>query len=136
MQLNAYLSFKGQCEAALKFYERCLGGKIAVMMTYAETPMANELSADWQKKIVHSRLVVGDQVLMGGDPPPEHYEKPQGFSVSINLDDPSEAERIFRALSEKGTVYMPIQETFWARRFGMLTDQFGTPWMINCGKPD
>lgn len=136
MQLNAYLSFNGQCEAAFKFYERCLGGKIAFMMTYAETPMAKKTPADWQKKIVHCRFIVGDQVLMGGDPPPEYYQKPQGFSVSISVDNPAEAERIFAALAEKGTVRMAIQETFWARRFGMLTDQFGTPWMINCEKPD
>ncbi len=72
---------------------------------------------------------------MGGDPPPEHYEKPKG-SPCQSTSTIGEAERIFRALSEKGTVYMPIQETFWALRFGILTDQFGTPWMINCEKPD
>jgi len=132
VQLNPYLSFNGQCEAAFRFYERCLGGKIAFTLTYAESPMGKEVPANWQRKIVHCRLMVGEQVLMGGDPPPERYEKPQGFSVTINVDSPSEAERIFRALSEKGTVHLPIQETFWALRFGMLVDQFGTPWMINC----
>lgn len=136
MQLNPYLSFNGQCEAAFQFYERCLGGKIAFTMTYAETPMAKQVPADWQKKIIHSRLMMGEQALMGGDPPPDRYEKPQGFSLSISVDDPAEAERIFTALSEKGMVHMPIQETFWARRFGMVVDQFGTPWMINCEKPE
>jgi PhnB protein len=90
--------------------------------------------SEWRNKILHARLVIGDQVLMGSDAPPEHYQKPQGFSVSIGLKDTAEAERIFHALAEKGTVQMPIQETFWAARFGMLVDQFGTPWMINCEK--
>ena len=132
MQLNPYLNFNGQCEAAFKFYERCLGGKIVFTMTYGESPMADKVPADWRKKILHVRLMVGDQALMGADAPPEHYEKPQGFSVSVGIDDPADAERIFHALAEKGTVSMPIQKTFWAQRFGMLVDQFGIPWMVNC----
>jgi PhnB protein len=136
MQLNPYLNFNGQCEAAFKFYERCLGGKIVFTMTYGESPMADKVPSDWRKKILHVRLMVGDQALMGADAPPEHYEKPQGFSVTIGIDDPADAERIFHALAEKGTVTMPIQKTFWALRFGMLVDQFGIPWMINCEEAD
>lgn len=136
MQLNAYLNFSGQCEAAFKFYERCLGGKIVAMMTFDETPMADRMPADWRKKIVHARLTVGDQVLMGSDAPPDHFEEPKGFSVSIGVTEPAEADRIFKALAENGDVQMPIQETFWAHRFGMVVDQFGTPWMINCEKAD
>jgi PhnB protein len=136
MQLNAYLMFKGQCEEAFRFYEKCLGGKIPFAMTYGESPMAEKTAPDWQKKIMHTRLLVGDQVLMGSDAPPDRFDQPQGFSVSIGVDDPHEAERIFKALAEKGNVKMPIQETFWAQRFGMLVDQFGTPWMINCEKAD
>jgi PhnB protein len=75
---------------------------------------------------------VGDTVLMGSDAPTNCFQKPQGFSVSLVFTDTDEAERIFSALSENGTVQMPIQETFWAARFGMLVDRFGTPWMINC----
>jgi PhnB protein len=134
MQLNPYLLFNGQCEAALKFYERCLGAKTAFKTTYGESPMAKETPPERHKKILHSRFMVGDNVLMGSDAPPERYEEPQGFSVTISVDTPEEAERIFTALSEKGTVHMPIQETFWAVRFGMLKDQFGIPWMINCEK--
>ena len=85
-------------------------------------------------KILHTRLIVGDNVLMGSDAPPERYEKPQGFFVTLGVDTPAEAERIFKALSEKGTLHMPLQETFWAVRFGMLVDQFDIPWMINCEK--
>jgi len=134
MQLVPYLGFLGQCEEAFKFYEKCLGGKVEAMFTYAEMPAGGEASAENQKLIMHARLVVGDAVLMGSDSPPEYFQKAQGINVSIHVEDPAEAERIFQALSEGGTVGMPIAETFWALRFGMLTDRFGTPWMINCEK--
>jgi PhnB protein len=132
MQLNPYLSFNGQCEAAFKFYEQCLGGKIGVILNYGSSPMAEQTPSGWHDKIMHVRLAVGDQILMGSDSPPEHYEETKGMSVSLNTNDPAEAERIFQALAENGTVRMPLQETFWAARFGMLVDQFGIPWMVNC----
>jgi PhnB protein len=132
MQLNPYLSFNGQCEAAFKFYEQCLGGKIEAMMPYAGSPMEADVPPEWRNKIMHVNLKVGDQELMASDSPPEYYEETKGFSVLLSIDDPAEAERVFHALAENGTVRMPIQETFWAARFGMLVDQFGTPWMINC----
>ena len=134
MQLNPYLTFNGQCEAAFKFYERVLGGKIEAMMTFGSSPMAEQTSPEWRNKIMHARMTVGDQVLMASDAPPDRHEAMKGIMVTLGIDDPKEAERIFRALADKGTVQMPIQETFWAARFGMLTDQFGTPWMINCEK--
>lgn len=134
MELNPYLNFNGQCEAAFKFYERCLNGKIVAMMTYAGTPAAEQTPAEWRNKIIHARLQFGDQVLMASDVAPGHYEKPQGFSVTASVDNPTEAEKIFNALAEGATVNMPIQETFWAQRFGMLVDKFGIPWMINCEK--
>src|SRR5580704_10153981 len=86
-------------------------------------------------RIMHARLQVGDRLLMGGDAPPQFVTKPQGFCVSVQVDDPAEAERIFLGLGDGGVVQMPIAETFWARRFGMLIDKFGTPWMVNCEKP-
>jgi PhnB protein len=132
MQLNPYLNFKGQCEAAFKFYEQCLGGKIAMIMPYEGTPAANQMPPEWRNKIIHARLNVGDFVLMGSDAPPDHYQEPQGFSISLGIGDPAEAERVFHALAKGGTVKMPIQQTFWAVRFGMLVDQFGIPWMVNC----
>ncbi|MGC2199005.1 MAG: VOC family protein [Stellaceae bacterium] len=135
MQLNPYLSFNGQCEAAFKFYERCLDGKIVAMMTYAGSPMEQQTSPEMRNKIMHARLMVGDELLMGSDAPPGRYEGVKGFSVTLGIDNPADAERIFHALAQNGTVQMPIQETFWAARFGMLVDQFGTPWMINCEKP-
>ncbi|MGA8567180.1 MAG: glyoxalase/bleomycin resistance/extradiol dioxygenase family protein [Candidatus Binataceae bacterium] len=132
MQLNPYLFFNGQCEAAFKFYEKVLGGKIEAMLPHEGTPAAEHVPPEWRKKILHARLVVGDKVLMGSDAPPGRQEEMKGFSVTLGTDDPKEAERIFHALAENGTVRMPIEKTFWAVRFGMLVDQFGTPWMINC----
>jgi len=135
MQMNPYLTFKGQCEAAFKFYEKVLGGKIVAMMPHEGTPAADHVPAEWRNKIMHARLVLADdKVLMGSDAPPGMHEEMKGFSVTLGIDKPAEAERIFHALAEDGTVRMPIQETFWATRFGMLTDRFGTPWMINCEK--
>ncbi len=132
MQLNPYLNFNGQCEAAFKFYEQCLGGKIVAVATYGESPMAEQVPPEWRNKIMHAHLTVDGRELMGSDSLPEHYEQTKGFSVLLGIDDPAEAERLFHALAEKGTVRMPIQETFWAARFGMLVDQFGIPWIINC----
>jgi PhnB protein len=133
MQLNPYLTFNGQCEAAFKFYEKVLGGKIEAMLPHEGSPMADQVPPEWRSKIMHARLGVGDNVLMGSDATPDRYEQMQGFTVTLGIDDPRRAEQIFHALSE-GTVQMPIQETFWAVRFGMLVDRFGTPWMINCEK--
>lgn len=118
-----------------KFYEKCLGGKITAIMTYGESPeppTENQFPPEWRDKIMHVGLMIGDQELMGSDSPPEYHEAAQGFSVTINLENPEEAERIFQTLAENGKVRMPFQQTFWAYRFGMLIDQFGTPWMINC----
>jgi PhnB protein len=135
MHLNAYLNFNGDCRAAFEFYGKCLGGKIEMMLSHAEAPAEQPSPAAWRDKIMHARLVVGDQMLMGSDSPPEFHQPAQGFSVSVIVDETKEAERIFKALSEGGTVRMDLQETFWALRFGMLTDRFGTPWMVNCPRP-
>jgi PhnB protein len=135
MQLQPYLHFNGDCETAFKFYERCLGGKIEAMLTHAGTPAEQHVPAEWRNKILHARLVVGDAVLMASDSPPGHYHKPQGFSVTIQIKDRARAEEIFRALADGGTVTMPFEQTFWAARFGMLVDKFGTPWMVNCDGP-
>ena len=136
MQMNPHLAFNGECEAAFKLYEKCLGGKIVTMMTYGDSPMAEQMPPAWREKIVHAAFALGDQQLTGADVPLESYQKPQGFYVLLNVGAEAEADGIFQALAENGAVQMPIQETFWALRFGMLVDQFGTPWMINCGKPD
>jgi len=135
--LVTYLSFDGQCEAAFKHYEKVLDGKILMMVRNADAPADSCVpqTPETAARIMHARLKVGDRLLMGGDAPPQFASKPQGFCVNIMVDDPIESERIFRELGEGGVVQMPIGETFWARRFGMLIDRFGTPWMVNCEKP-
>jgi PhnB protein len=134
MQVNAYLTFEGNCEEAFRFYEKLLGGKIIAMLPHKGSPMECQFPADWQNKIMHARMTVGDTVLMASDAPPNYQEPRQGFSVNIDTETADEAERVFHALAEGGSVRMPIQETFWAQRFGMLVDRFGTPWMVNCEK--
>ena len=132
MQMSPYLSFNGQCEEAFKFYEQCLGAKIKFLMTYEGTPMVDQAPPGWNKKILHATLEIGGQILQGADTPRGKDEDPRGFSITLSMPDPSEAERIFNALAESGKVQMPLQQTFWALRFGMVADRFGTPWMINC----
>jgi len=135
VQWYPHLTFDGQCEAAFKFYERSLRGKILFMMTYENTPSDLQVPAHWQKKISHATFALGELRLSGSDALPGRYQKPQGFEVQFNLSDPVEAKRIFSALAENGAVQMPLQETFWALLFGMLVDQFGIPWLINCERP-
>jgi PhnB protein len=135
MQLNPYLTFDGRCEDAFKFYAKVLGGEIVAMIRHEGTPAETHVPAEWRKKIMHARLIVDGEVLMGSDAPPDRSDGAmKGFSVTLSINRPAEADRVFAALADNGTVRMPIQETFWAQRFGMLTDQFGTPWMINCEK--
>ena len=132
MKVNPYLTFNGQCEAAFKFYEQVLGGKITFSMTWAEMPEADQFPPEAHKLIMHTTLSVGDETLMGADAPPDRYQEPKGINVSLHVKDIAEGERIFNALSENGNVTMPFQQTFWSPGFGMCVDQFGIPWMVNC----
>jgi len=136
MQMTTYLSFRGQCEEALKCYEAALGARLGPIFRYVGTPMANQVPADWQDKIMHASLTIGDHALMVGDVAPERYDPPKGFSLSLQMRDTSEAERVFKALAEGGRIVMPLEQTFWAARFGMVVDRFGIPWLINCDGSD
>lgn len=136
LQLYPNLTFDGRCEAAFQLYEECLGGKTVFMMRYQDTaPPDSARPPDWGNKISHATFVHADFTLHGSDALPECYQKPQGFALQINLADPVQAERIFQGLAENGTIQMPLEETFWALRFGAVVDQFGIPWAINCEKP-
>lgn len=134
MHINPYLSFDNCCRAAFEFYAKTFRGEIAMIMSQGESPMAEQLPADSRDAIMHAQLQVGDQVLMGADAPAGCYSKPSGGCVTLNVDNVAEAERLFAELGVGGSVQMPIAETFWAQRFGMVTDRYGTPWMINCLK--
>ena len=132
MQISPYLSFKGDCEAAFTFYEQCFGGQLEAIFRYAGTSLANQVPADWQDKVMHGSVTVGELVLMGGDVAPDGYEAPKGFTLSIQIKSTADAERIFHELANGGRVVLPLEKTFWAERFGMLVDRFGIPWQINC----
>lgn len=140
MRINAYLIFDGQCEAAFEFYQQCLGGTLQAMLRFADAPAGSDdqpgcapMPAEYLNRIMHACLVVDGQTLMASDTGPQFpYEGIKGCSVSLNVDSIAEAERIFAALADKGTIQMPLGATFWAARFGMCTDRFGVPWMINC----
>jgi PhnB protein len=132
MQINPYVHFKGDCAEALKFYETCLGGTIDGVFHYGGSPGEAMVPAGWHDKVMHATLRVGDQVIMATDAPPDHYQRPAGFSVSISLKDEKEGERIFNELAAGGEIRMPFEKTFWSSGFGMVTDRFGIPWMVNC----
>jgi len=132
MQMAPYLSFKGDCEEAFRFYERLLGGRVGELFRYGGSPMEGEVQPGWSDKIMHGTVSIGDQTLMGADMVPGHYEEPKGFSLSLHLKSPAEGERIFHELASGGRVVVPLARTFWAALFGMLIDRFGVPWTINC----
>jgi len=132
MKASTVLSFKGDCEAAFKFYEQHLGGQPGPIFRYAGSPMADSVPEEWGDKIMHGSIVVGDLLLMGSDVLMKQYEEPKGFSLSLQMSDTAEAERIYNALVPDGTVLMPLEKTFWAVRFGSVVDRFGIPWLINC----
>ena len=134
MQLSTYLFFNGNCEQAVKFYEKHLGAKVVMMMRNADAPPDARMPNTPDDMIMHVRLDIGASMLLASDCPPNMFDKPQGFRVMYGVEKAAEGERVFNALSEGGVVQMPYQKTFWAHRFGMVTDKFGTPWMINCEK--
>jgi PhnB protein len=134
MQSNTYLNFNGNCEEAFKFYEKCFGAKIEASMTHEGSPAEANTPPEWRKKILHARLKIGDTVIMASDSPPGYYSKPQGFSVSLGLDTAKDAERVFKEMSQGGEVRMAMAPSFFAVRFGMVTDRFGIPWIVICEK--
>jgi PhnB protein len=135
MQTAPHLHFKGNCAEAFRFYTETFGGKIVFSMTYGESPAGAQTPKDFRDKIIHARVDLGGQYLLGCDAPPDRFQAPQGFNVCAAIEEPEAAERAFKALSDGGSITMPFGETFWARGFGMCTDRFGIPWMVNCEKP-
>ena len=132
--LDNYLFFTGRCADAMRFYERVLGGKLEALMKYGDSPQPDKCQAGAGDLVMHARLSIGGRALMASDVPPG-YPAPAmgGFSLSLQYESPDEARRIFEALAQDGKVTMPLQKTFWAEAYGMLTDQFGTPWMVGGG---
>ena len=141
-RINPYLNFNGDCAEAFRFYQRLFGAPEPFVVTYGGSPIAAQMPEHVHEKVMHASLDLGQVTLMGADAVsnlPDHpeaaYAKPQGMAVALHVEQPTEAERLFHALAEGGSVQLPIAETFWAQRFGMCTDRFGIPWMINCSQP-
>lgn len=135
MQFQPYLTFDGNCAQAMQFYERVLNGKVQMMMKMKDAPEpCADLPSGADERIMHACVVLDGAMLMASDSMPGHpYEGMKGFAVTLNYPSPEAARPVFEALSEGGQVMMPLGETFWAQAFGMLTDRFGTPWIINGG---
>ncbi len=136
MQLNTYIFFDGSCEEAMTTYAKILGGEMTRLVRYSDMPPGPHTPPGWENKVMHVSLKVGDRILMASDAPPGRGDgKASGFYVSLVVESPEEAERVYGALKDGGEVRMELQETFWAKKFAMIVDRYGTPWMINCDKP-
>ena len=135
-QAIAYLAFDGNCADAMRFYEGALGGKLEVLMSGAESPMADQMPKEYAHRILHARLALpGGGLLYAGDCPVNvPYEGIKGVSIAVDYASVAQAETVFAALSDGGHVSMPMQPAFWAKKWGMVTDRFGTPWIVN-GEP-
>lgn len=129
--LTPFLNFNKQCAEAFRFYHQVLGGELTVQ-TFGDSPMKDHVPPEMHDAVLTARLVVDGAVLMGCDVRPGVTVKPEGFEVAFGVSDPDDADRIYAALAERGEVTVPLQETFGAKRFGMVTDRYGIPWMVNC----
>ena len=136
MQVNPYLFYDGNCEEALKFYQKVLGARIEAMHRFGEGPPEMPSAPEHKNRIMHARLTIDGEVLMASDGMPGQFNKPQGFAVSLQVEDPADAERRFNALADGGSVNMPFGKTFFSKGFGMCVDKFGIPWMVNCPLED
>jgi PhnB protein len=135
MQLHTYLNCGGNCEQAFRFYEQHLGGTITMMMRHGEQPDPTHVSPDWKDAILHARMNLGGTDLLGADIPPDRFQPIRSAYLSLTVDSNEEAERIYALLSDGGQIFMPMQETFYATRFAMLRDRFGTSWMLLHPRP-
>ena len=133
MKLDIYVNYPGTCAAAFRFYEQHLGGKITLMRTHEDQPNQPRVPADWKNAILHARLEIGDAVLMGADIP--GAEPMRSAYLTLRVDSAKEAERLYALLGDGGQIFMKMEETFFAVRFGMLRDKFGTSWMIIRERP-
>ncbi len=129
MKLYTYLNYGGNCRQAFEFYVAHLGARIAMITTHGEHPETS-MAPDWKDAVLHARLEIGDTVLLGADVPPDRFKPMRSAYLTLMLDSIEQAERVYTLLSDGGEIFMPIQETFYAHRFAMLRDRFGTSWML------
>ena len=131
MKLNTYVNYKGNCREAFQFYEKHLGGKITMISTFNDLPDKSNLPADnWKDKILHAQIEIGSGVLMGADIP--NAEPMRSAYITLSTTDEEETERIYNLLSDGGQIFVKMDKTFFASRFAMLRDKFGTSWMLLC----
>ena len=135
MKLNTFLNHGGNCEDALRFYEQHLGGQITMLMRRAEQPEQAVTWPGWEKSIQYAIMDIGETQLMASDVPPDRFRPMRSVYLSLTVDTAAEAERIWGLFADGGQILMPMEETFFAVRFGQLRDRFGTSWMILCLKP-
>ena len=132
MRVNTSLHFNGQCEAAFRFYEQLLGGKIETLLKWGESPLADQVPPEWRDKILHAHMKLAGADFIGGDVLARDYRQPQGFSVLLGVDDLRTVGATFAALADGGSVKMPLQKTFWTPLYGVVVDRYGIPWEVNC----
>jgi PhnB protein len=130
MKLYTYLNYGGNCRQAFEFYEQHLGGRITMLTTHGEQPDASKVPANWKQAVLHARLDLGDSVLMGADIPPDRFQPMRSAYLTLIVDSVEEAERIYELLTYRGEIFMKMEQTFFAKRFAMLRDRFGTSWML------
>jgi PhnB protein len=135
MKLTTYLNYGGNCAEALRFYEEHLGGKITSMSTYDGMPEPRMIPPGCENKVLHARILIGDTILMASDAPPDRYLPMRSAYLALSVDSNEEAERIYAVLSDGAEVFMKMEETFFAFRFAMLRDKFGTSWMLIHERP-
>jgi len=128
MKLDIYVNYPGNCEQAFRFYEQHLGGNITMMMTHQQQPDAANVPQNWRNAILHARIEIGDTVLMGADIP--NAEPMRSAYLTLRVGSAEEAERLYALLSDSGQIFMKMEKTFFASRFAMLRDKFGTSWML------
>lgn len=135
MRLHTYLNYGGNCEEAFRFYEQHLGGKITFLMRHGEAPEPTPVPENWKNAVLHARMSLGETELLGADIPPDRFQPMRSAYLSLTLGSPEEADRVHALLSDGGQIFMPMAETFFATRFAMLRDRFGTSWMLQHPKP-
>ena len=135
MKLDIYLNYPGNCRQAFRFYEQHLGGKMIALSRFTDAPTTTGVPANWKDKVMYARMTLGETEVSGNDVPPDRFEPMRSVYLSLTVDSTPEAERIYALLSDGGQVFMPMQETFFAFRFAMLRDKFGTSWMIIHDRP-
>jgi PhnB protein len=137
MYATPYIFFNGNCAEALRYYQKVLGARVLMSMTYGESPAADHVPKNMHDKVIHASVMVGNSAILASDdcPPDQSAGKPGGYSLTLHVETPATAEKVFDALADGGTVTMKMDKTFFAERFGSVHDRFGIRWMVICEKP-